>query len=304
MILPTSLSSFFIAMTLFVVPVVAMGYSLLQEPTAVSQPSEETITISAAPVILPAEAAPLAKESPHKLDVWDDSYFLASTLLADAAEKPTEPSIRIAPSVPAGFISLFDGKTLTGWKSNDEVKGVFSAVQLPAAPLDGAEGSTEGAIKIHGGRAHLFYDGPVMGAKFANFELMAQVFTQPNANSGIYFHTAFQTSGWPEKGYECQINNSFNKDPRRTGSLYAVRDYTTVSFLDNKWMSYHIKVKDKHITITVDGVVTADYTEKAGDARADETQKAGRWIGEGTFALQAHDPGCEVLIKDIYVKVF
>ncbi len=187
-----------------------------------------------------------------------------------------------------GWISLFDGKTLDGWKSNEEAPNVFTV--------------KDGAILVKGGRAHLFYSGDVQGAKFKNFEFKAKVMTKKNANSGIYFHTQFQQSGWPEKGYECQVNNSFDKDPRRTGSLYAVKDFTATPFKDDTWMDYLIKVDGKHITITVNGTVTADYTEKESDERSSEEQKKSRWVSEGTFAFQAHDPGCEVYYKDIMVK--
>ena len=186
------------------------------------------------------------------------------------------------------WISLFDGKTLNGWKANEEAPNVFSV--------------ENGAIKVKGGRAHLFYAGDVKGAKFKNFEFKAKVMTKKNANSGIYIHTEYQAKDWPKKGYECQVNNSFDKDPRRTGSLYAVQDFKEVFVKDDEWFDYTIKVEGKHIVITVNGKVTADYTEKEGDKRDSEDQKKGRWLGEGTFAFQAHDPGCEVYYKDIMVK--
>lgn len=187
-----------------------------------------------------------------------------------------------------GWISLFDGKTLNGWKSNDEHPGVFSV--------------ENGAIKVKGGRAHLFYAGDVKNAKFKNFEFKAKVMTKKNANSGIYFHTEFQKDNWPAKGYECQVNNSYDKDPIRTGSLYAVKNFTEVFVKDDTWFDYNIKVEGKHVVITVNGKITADYTEKESDERQEGDQKKGRWLGEGTFAFQAHDPGCEVYYKDIMVK--
>ena len=107
-----------------------------------------------------------------------------------------------------GWESLFDGKTLAGWKSNDEVPGAFSVV--------------DGAIKVKGGRAHLFYEGKVNDAKFKDFEVKMKVKTTSGANGGFYFHTEFQEKGWPIKGYECQINTS-HSDDRKTGSLYGIQ---------------------------------------------------------------------------------
>lgn len=186
-----------------------------------------------------------------------------------------------------GWLSLFNGKDLTGWKANAENPQAFSV--------------QDGAIHIKGGRGHIFYVGEVNGGKFKNFEFQAKVMTKANANSGIYFATEYQKDGWPAKGYECQVNNSFDKDPRRTGSLYAVKDVTDKLVPDDTWFDYNIKVQDKNITITINGKVVSEYTEKEGDAR--QGGQEGRWIKDGgTFAFQAHDPGCEAFYKDIKVK--
>jgi hypothetical protein len=188
-----------------------------------------------------------------------------------------------------GFVSLFDGKTLDGWKSNDEdkEKKIFSV--------------QDGELVVKGGRAHLFYQGKDGKATFNNFVYKAKVLTKPNANSGLYIHTEYQASDWPKKGYECQVNNSFDKDPRKTGSLYAVLDFKEKIVPDNEWFDYEVTVEGKHIVIKINGKVTADYTEKEGDPRQGGME--GRWLKGGTFAIQAHDPGCEVHYKDIKVKV-
>ncbi len=186
-----------------------------------------------------------------------------------------------------GWHSLFNGKDLTGWKANEENPSAFTV--------------TDGNLHIKGGRSHLFYVGEVNGGTFKNFEFKAKVMTKKNANSGIYFATEYQKDGWPAKGYECQVNNSFDKDPRRTGSLYAIRDVKEKLVPDDQWFDYHITVKDGNITIAINGKTVTEYTEKTGDARQDGQQ--GRLIGNGgTFAFQAHDPGCEVFYKDIAVK--
>ena len=186
-----------------------------------------------------------------------------------------------------GWKSLFNGKDLTGWKVNEENPSAFSV--------------SEGAIHIKGGRSHIFYAGDVNGANFRNFEFKAKVMTKKNANSGIYFATEYQKDGWPSKGYECQVNNSFMKDARSTGSLYAIKDVTEKTIPDDIWFDYNIKVQDKKITISINGKVFSEYTEKEGDPRGGGQE--GRWIKDGgTFAFQAHDPGCEAFYKDIMVK--
>lgn len=186
---------------------------------------------------------------------------------------------------PKGWVSLFDGKSLSGWKVNEN-PATFKV--------------EDGAIIANGDRAHLFYDGPVGNHNFKNFEFKAKVMTMPGANSGIYFHTQFQQEGWPAKGYEAQVNNS-QSDWRRTGSLYAVDDVREVPAQDNVWFDYDILVQGNNIKISIDGKTLVDYTEPSDAERPDGMSQ--RRLSSGTFALQGHDPGSKVLYKDIMVRI-
>ena len=93
-----------------------------------------------------------------------------------------------------GWISLFNGKDFTGWKVSEHPASF--TVQ-------------DGAIVAHGDRAHCFYDGDVRQHNFKNFELKVDVMAAPNSNGGIYIHTEYQDSGWPAKGFEIQVNNTY-----------------------------------------------------------------------------------------------
>jgi hypothetical protein len=95
------------------------------------------------------------------------------------------------------WIDLFDGRTLTGWRPSEN-KGSWSVAN--------------GSLTANGPRSHLFYTGPVHGGDFRNFELEVELTTQPECNSGVYFHTAYQETGFPEKGFEVQVNNTARGD--------------------------------------------------------------------------------------------
>ena len=184
-----------------------------------------------------------------------------------------------------GWIPLFDGKSLDGWKVGANAN-TFSI--------------EDGAIAVNGNVAHLFYDGEVQQHSFRNFEFRADVMTMPGSNSGIYFHTQYQESGWPEKGYEAQVNNS-HTDWRRTGSLYAIQDVKEVYVKDGEWFTEQIIVQGKKITVKINDKTVVEYTEP-GNPQREEGMK-GRVLSTGTFALQGHDPKSKVLYKNIRVKV-
>ena len=182
--------------------------------------------------------------------------------------------------------ALFDGKSLAGWKASAEGADSF--------------GVADGVLTVRGGRGHLFHVGADGKASFRDFELTALVRTRKGANSGIYFHTRFQDSGWPAAGYEAQVNAT-HVDRRKTGGLYGIADVMDAPAApDDRWFEYRIRVEGRRIRLWVDGKPTADFTEPEG--WTPPAGMEGRRLGEGTFALQAHDPGCEVDYKDIRVR--
>ena len=183
-----------------------------------------------------------------------------------------------------GWIALFDGKSLDGWKASDK-PGTFSVVN--------------GELVVHGDRSHLFYDGPAHGHDFKNFELKAEIMAKHGANSGVYFHTIFQDTGWPDKGFEVQVNNTHG-DPKKTAGLYDIKDNFTAPAKDDEWFTMTIRVEGKHVVVKVNDQVITDWTEPENF----EPPKghANRKIDLGTFAIQGHDPGSEVHFKSIAVK--
>lgn len=186
--------------------------------------------------------------------------------------------------------SLFDGRTLMGWESNPENPTSFAI--------------EDGTIKVAGERSHLFYVGTVNDAQFTDFEFKAKVKTMEKANAGIYFHTRYQKEGWPDRGYECQVNTT-HPDPRKTGSLYAVNDVDAARLketgaVDGEWFDYYIRVYGKHVVIKINGQEVVNYTQPENPKHLESMP--GRLIGSGTFALQAHDPGSVVYFKDILVR--
>jgi hypothetical protein len=181
-----------------------------------------------------------------------------------------------------GWVRLFDGKTMTGWKASESTNSWKIE---------------DGAFVAHGNRSHLFYVGELQ--PFVNFELKVDCMTEPGSNGGIYIHTKYQDSDWPKCGYEIQVNNT-HSDRIKTASIYGVKNVMDNSpAKDRQWWTQHIIVKGKTITVKVDGKTVNEFTEEPG-------RKAGkdftRILDQGTFALQGHDPKSVVRYRNIMVK--
>jgi len=175
---------------------------------------------------------------------------------------------------------LFDGKSLDGWRANENAQSF---------KLD------DGKLIVKGPRSHLFYEGLVAGGQFENFILEAEIQTKAKANSGLFFHTRFQKTGWPSSGYEAQVNTTHG-DPIKTASLYGVKNVKKAASQDGKWFTLRVEVRQKNVTIRVNGKVLVDYDEPSNVGGT-------RKLSKGTFAIQAHDPGSEVWYRKIRVKM-
>ena len=203
--------------------------------------------------------------------------MFTSLLLAGCQTTPAEKA--------GQWQNLFNGKTLDGWLASEN-KDTFTA--------------SNGMIIAHGPRSHLFYIGLANDANFKNFEFKADVLTTPGSNSGIYFHTQYEETGWPPKGFECQVNST-HSDRKKTGGIYAVQDVMdNAPSADDKWFHYYIRVEDNHVIIQIDGKTTAAWTQPEDWPPQD---MPGRKIGEGTIALQGHDPKSIVYYKNLMVRV-
>src|SRR5690348_10221030 len=111
---------------------------------------------------------------------------LFATFLAAMLACPAFPQSTPTPGND-GWISMFDGKTLNGWKANER-PGSWKVV--------------DGAIVGDGPASHLFW----MERECEDCEFRAEVKLNHGGNSGMYFRTAMGP-GFP-KGYEAQVENT------------------------------------------------------------------------------------------------
>jgi len=188
------------------------------------------------------------------------------------------------------WTELFNGKDLTGWTANEH-PGSFKV--------------EDGLLVANGPISHLFYSGDFNKGVFRNFELKAMVKTEPGSNSGIIFHTQEQPYGPLLRGYEIQINNSYERpgdfqELKKTGSIYGIRNVYYPTVKDNEWFELSFKVVENRCEVFVNGTKVVDYIQPDNPYRPkNDILKV---FSIGRIALQCHDEGSKVYFKSIQVK--
>jgi len=168
-----------------------------------------------------------------------------------------------------GWVQLFNGKDLTGWKTH---------------PDDKAKWEVKDGILIGSGPVgHLFSER----GDYENFHYRIEAQINEGGNSGQYFRTEFGKS-FP-KGYEAQINST-HRDPQRTGSLYGIVKIMDQLHKPNEWFTQEVIAMGNHIIIKVNDKTVVDFKDPQN-----------RYT-KGHFALQQHDPGTVVKFRKIEVK--
>lgn len=182
-----------------------------------------------------------------------------------------------------GWVELFNGENFDGWEISENP----DSFQIE-----------DGVIKVAGPRGHAFYMGEVGDHDFKNFELIVEVKTMPKANSGLFIHTEYQEDGWPNKGYEIQVNQS-HSDWRKTGSVYSFQDVRETYVEDGEWYTEHVIVNGDQITVKINGETINEYDEsevRSGDLGSKK-------LSSGTIALQAHDPESIIYYRSVKVRI-
>lgn len=186
-----------------------------------------------------------------------------------------------------GWVKIFNGKDLEGWKAND-TEGEFYVTD-------------EGEIAGKGGRCHLFYM-----EELQEFEMKIDVYINDGGNSGVYVLSPWVDNNWPTGGFELQVNST-QSDPVKTGSIYElVMIYDSPSPAD-EWFTYHVIVKGNEITVKVNDKTLYSFRDPtarfARRAAGGEARPNFKYVGQkGHIALQQHDPGSKPKFKNIYIK--
>jgi hypothetical protein len=155
-----------------------------------------------------------------------------------------------------GWIDLFDGRTLDGWK----VEGGTARYRV--------EGDAIVGTTVEGSPNTFLCKGP-----FADFELTFEVKCDPRLNSGVQVRSHVREKDHPEAGvvYGPQVEiaakgtgtaGRIYDEGRRGRWLCEIPPEAQGAFKDDDWNQYRIVVKGNRYQTWVNGVMVSDMTDE------------------------------------------
>jgi len=180
---------------------------------------------------------------------------------------------------PAKAVSIFDGKTLTGWKAVNPANAKMWSV------AEGAITAGDGKNKV---RTNTYLGTEKEYGDF-EFRCLFRITGDHKTgliNSGIQYRS--YTGGAKSTkiiGYQADIGRGWwggIYDEHRRNKLLVKGDMSTLKHIlkEDGWNSYIIRCKGNHHQLYINGVLTADFVEK--DAKI---------ATKGIIAVQVHSGG-------------
>ncbi|MFE5734361.1 ThuA domain-containing protein [Streptomyces sp. NPDC056528] len=179
----------------------------------------------------------------------------------------------------AGYTSLFDGSSTTGWKQ--------------AGP--GGFTLADGTLTSQGGLGMLWYSAKEFTG---DYSLKLDWKAAGDDNSGVFLGFPASDDPWSavNNGYEIQIDATDAAD-RTTGAVYGFKS-ADVAARDaalnppGEWNTYELRVTGERLEIFLNGTRINDFTN------ADPV----RSLRQGHIGLQNHGTGDDVSFRNIRIK--
>ena len=208
------------------------------------------------------------------------------------------PNAQRENSAPPGFIALFNGNDLSGWKAlvEDPIKraklppGELASKQSKADELMRANWKVLNGALAYTGKA---YDNLCSQMDYGDFELQLDWKVEPKADSGIYLRGTPQVQIW-------EPNTGGNPKHEGSGGLYNNKNSATgpSKFADRpagEWNHFRIVMVSDKVTVSLNEEIVAqnipleNYWDRAQPV-----------FPTGPIELQAHNS--VVYFKNIYLR--
>jgi hypothetical protein len=194
---------------------------------------------------------------------------------------------------PEGFVALFNGKDLTGWKGlvgNPKTRAQMTPEQLAEAQKK-ADEQMRAHWKVVDGV--LVFDGKgkslCTGKDYGDFELWVDWKIKPKGDSGIYLRGTPQVQIWDYSGR-----------PEGSGGLFnnKIHPSKPLKCADNpigQWNTFRIKMVGEKVTVWLNGELVVDNVVMENYWERDKPI-----YPAGQIELQNH--GNTLYFKNIYLR--
>ncbi|MCA9041075.1 MAG: DUF1080 domain-containing protein [Planctomycetaceae bacterium] len=163
--------------------------------------------------------------------------------VADEFKIVDPPQILTSEEVEAGWISLFDGRTLFGWESNNDIG--WSVVEGMIEPDADAEGISVLSTT----------------SLFTDYELIVEFKASEGCNSAVFLRTSANPPNPTDECYELNICDSH--ESFKTGGIVGRAKPLEEVNHEGEWQTFHVTAEGNHLTAELDGIKVLDYMDDA-----------------------------------------
>jgi hypothetical protein len=151
---------------------------------------------------------------------------------------PAERDRAAAPETP--WTTLFDGVSLAAWTTTGDANWQVS----------------EGVVAADAGVGFL-----LTHESYGDFELEVEFFVSPDANSGVFLRCANPAKPGAATCYEVNIFDQRPDPSYRTGAIVGIAKPTAKIDAGNRWNTYHIEARGRHLVVKLNGQTTVDVED-------------------------------------------
>lgn len=257
---------------------------------------KDTLSLEAALAAL--KIAENEEDEPAKLNAAE----IVKTILG----KATEPSLRKklaqhfeaqaeSNQPPAGFVALFNGKDLSGWKGL--VENPVKRAQMSAEEMANAQAKADSMMNAHWRVLEdgvLYFEGKgyqniCTAADYGDFELLVDWKIEPNGDSGLYLRGVPQVQIWDPVQWKIGSGGLYNNQK------YASKPMQIADRPTGEWNTFRVIMIDERVTVYLNDVLVVDNVPLEN-----YWQREAPLYAMGQVELQAHNS--PLYFKNIFIR--
>ena len=150
-------------------------------------------------------------------------------------------SLTLDAQAQGGWTTLFDGKNIDGFNKVGDANWTIA----------------EGVLQADKGMGGYL----VTKQPYTDFEIRAEFWVDTPANSGIFIRCENPQMPGAEACYEVNIFDTRPDPAYATGGIVNVAKVATPIKAGGKWNTYEIRAQGSHLTVTLNGMKTADVMD-------------------------------------------